>query len=254
MENQTIWQVQRCEGAEYLCSILEFLFPEYVRIFGQEVMTAAPCIVYNDPNSKCPRFIHSNPLTIRLHQKSLSFWAQTIFQLSHELCHYAMYQTKQDKTQTLSWFEEIVCEAMSLYALHYAAENWNKCKLAKYAPDFEKHIREYLENELLCDASDGFEQCSTVEKLQYYENGKFPENDRVTHVKERNKIYEAILRDPSEASCFLHYQWYIKPENGVVFDFNAWHKDDPKNLVLQLLSIFPIKGEEKEQCPNKHHP
>ena len=245
MENQPIWQVHRDEGAEYLCSILEFLLPEYGRIFGKEVMTAAPCIVYNDPNSKCPRFNHTEPVTIRLSQSSLSFWAQTIYQLSHEMCHYAMHQAKQDKTQTLSWFEEIVCEAMSLYALHYAAKNWGKCKLAKNYPDFGRHIQEYLENELLSDASDGFAKCNTVEKLQYYEKGKFPENDRATHVTERNKVYEVILSEPTEVSCVLRYQWYIQPENGVAFDFDAWYKDDPKNIVLQLLSIFPIKGEEK---------
>lgn len=102
-------------------------------------------------------------------------------------------------------------------------------------------IRDYLNHKLQCAASNGFAQCNTIEKLQSYEREKCPENDRATHVEERNKIYEAILRDPTEASCFLHYQRYIKPENGIAFDFNAWYTDDPRDLVLQLLSIFPIK-------------
>ena len=245
MRNVENWRVQQCEGAEYLCSILEFLLPEYVTIFGEEVMTVAPCIVYNDPNSECPLFEHTSPLSIRLSQTSLSFWAQTVYQLSHELCHYAMYQTKHDKSKTLSWFEEIVCEAMSLYALHYAARNWHKCKLAKCAPDFGNNIQEYLDNLLLCDATDGFEQCNTVEKLQCYERGQFPEKDRATHVRERNRIYEAVLRNPTEASCFLNYQWYIQPANGVVLDFDAWLKKESKDLVLQLFGISPIKDEEK---------
>ena len=205
----------------------------------------APCIVYNDTNAKCPCFNHTEPLTIRLNQESLSFWAQTIFQLSHEMCHYAMYQAKEDKEQTLSWFEEIVCEAMSLYALEYAAKNWNKCALYRINPDFRNHIQDYLDNELKCTALDGFAQCNTVPKLKIYESGKYPENDRATHVTERNRIYAAISQDPTEASCFLRYQWYIQPKDGVTFDFAAWYKDDPKNLILQLLSIYPIKGEEK---------
>lgn len=254
MSNQAIWQVQKCEGSDYLVEILKFLLPEYIRIFGKEVMLNAPCIVYNDTNAKCPRFNHTEPLTIRLHQKSLSFWAQTIFQLSHEMCHYAMYQTKKDKDQTLSWFEEIVCEAMSLYALEYAAKNWNKCSLYRISPDFGKHIQEYLDNELKCTALDGFAQCTTVPKLKNYESGKYPENDRTSHVTERNKIYTAISQNPTEVSCFLHYQWYIQPEDGVTFDFISWHRDDPKNLILQILSIYPIKGKEKLQCLNKHHP
>ena len=117
MSTQAIWQVQKCERSDDLVEILKFLLPEYIRIFGKEVMMNAPCIVYNDTNAKCPCFNHTEPLTIRLNQKSLSFWAQTIFQLSHEMCHYAMYQAKEDKEQTLSRINQIVCEAMSLYAL-----------------------------------------------------------------------------------------------------------------------------------------
>lgn len=247
MESQAIWQVQRCEGSEYLCSILEFLLPEYIRIFGQDVMTAATCIVYNDSSSECPRFNHTTPLTIRLSQASLSFWAQTIYQLSHELCHYAMYQTKQDKTQTLSWFEEIVSEAMSLYALHYAADNWKKCKLSNISPEFGVRIQDYLDGVLRSASSDGFKRCDTIEKLKNYESCKRPENDRATHVEERNIMYEAIMREPNEASCFLQYQRYIQPENGVALDFATWYRDEPKSLILQLCSIFPIKGEE-EKC------
>lgn len=115
MSNHANWLIQRCEGAEYLDSLLEFLLPEYIRIFGQDIMTTTPCIVHNDPDSECPYFHHTTPLKIRLSMSELSYWAQMVYQLSHELCHYAMYQTKQDKTKTLSWFEEIVCEAMSLY-------------------------------------------------------------------------------------------------------------------------------------------
>ena len=118
MKDIPVWKVQKCDGAEYLMALLQFLLAEYSRVFGTDIMTAEECIVYNDPESECPRIIFNTvPIRIRLHQKSLSFWAQTIFQLSHEMCHYAMYQAKEDKEQTLSWFEEIVCEAMSLYAL-----------------------------------------------------------------------------------------------------------------------------------------
>ena len=246
MSNQSIWQVQKTDGAESLVSIIEFLLPEYIRIFGRDVMTAAPCVVYNDPSSECPLFSHTLPLRIRLAQLSLDYWAQTIYQLSHEMCHYAMHQTKQDKEQTLSWLEEIVCEAMSLYALHYAAENWHKCKLAVKDPGFDNCIRRYLDKELKCVASDGFARCNTIEKLQFYESEANPENDRASHLTERNRIYQAIVKEPTELLCVLHYQNYIQPENGVAIDFASWYEAEPKNLILQLFRIFPIKGEEKQ--------
>lgn len=245
--DRRIWQVQKCEGSKYTESILEFLLAEYIRIFGAGVMTTAPCIVYNDSTAKCPQFNHSQPLSIRLNQPSLSYWSQTIYQLSHELCHYAMYQTKQDKSFTLSWFEEIVCEAMSLYALQYSAQNWHKCGLSTSDPDYNKSILEYLNNEINRPALDGFMQCDTLDKLRIYESCELSENDRTSHIAERNTIYHAIVKDPTEAVCFLHYQMYIQHENGVAFDFDVWHKKERKNLILQLLGIFPVKSNKAEK-------
>ena len=119
------WTVLESNNSNHTYYILEFLLEEFCQIFGFNVMHNEDCIVYNAPHSRCPRFIHSKPLSIRLHQSSLTFWSQTIYQLSHELCHYAMHQTKANKKISLSWFEEIICEAVSLYALKYSATNGN---------------------------------------------------------------------------------------------------------------------------------
>ena len=119
----------KTEGYEYLIDLLDFLLIEYVRIFGEDTLYAEKCLIYNDPEAECPMLIiNAIPIQIRLAQSSLNYWAQTIFQLSHELCHYCIRQRKDNKNYTLSWFEEIVCEAISLYFLKWAADNWNKCR------------------------------------------------------------------------------------------------------------------------------
>ena len=94
--------------------VLSFLLEEFSRVFGCEIMTNENCIVYNDPCSKYPMLITNiAPVHIRLSQNDLNAISQTIYQLSHELCHYAIRQRKANKSFTLSWFEEIVCEAAS---------------------------------------------------------------------------------------------------------------------------------------------
>ena len=197
------------------------------------------CIVYNDLNAECPRFNHSQPLTIRLHQSSLTYWSQTIFQLSHEMCHYAMHQTKPNRNITLSWFEEIVCEAASLYALEYASKEWLKCLLSKNSPAFFQSHKSYLDGELLKDYTDVFKRCNTVEKLKAYELLRLPETQRQTHRLERNTIYKAISTNPVELKCILDYTKYIE-SNGVTIDFDKWLQDAPCHFLEELKAIQPV--------------
>ena len=234
------WTVQKSEHYENTAFILAYLLEEFSRIFGSDVMTNEDCIVYNDISSQCPRFIHSSPLSIRLHQKSLMFWSQTIFQLSHEMCHYAMHQTKDNKDITLSWFEEIVCEAVSLYALEYASKEWSACKLSQYSPDFASNHKKYLYDELKSDYTDGFKVCDSVDKLLLYEVQKKPENERETHCEERNIIYATISKNPLELKSVLNYTKYIE-NNGVTIDFDRWIQDNPCNLLQELKKIQPVK-------------
>ena len=101
METST-WIVQNDVGVEYLVEIMRFLIPEYVRIFGRDKMYGESCIVYNDTEAECPMLITNlAPVRIRLAQESLSYWTQTIFQLSHEMCHYVIRQNKGIRDDTL---------------------------------------------------------------------------------------------------------------------------------------------------------
>ena len=138
------WTVQNAEHSEHGVYILAFLLTEFARLFGPDVMFNEDCIVYNDPSSECPMLIiNTTHVRIRLSQPNYSYWCQTIYQLSHEMCHYAFRQRKINKEFTLSWFEEIVCEAVSLYFLKYASERWSNCQLSQWSPSFfqnHKHI------------------------------------------------------------------------------------------------------------------
>lgn len=235
------WMVQIAEHCEDACSILRFLLEEFERLFGYDVMFNEDCVVYNDPHSKCPMLVaNSLPIRIRLSQERLSYWSQTIFQLSHEMCHYAIKQRTNNYACRLSWFEEIVCEAVSLYALDYASRNWSRCNLSQSSPAFFQAHKAYLENELGKVATNGLKRCDTVEKLMSYENQRLAETCRETYAAERVFVYRAISMHPSEVKNVLDYTKYIS-SNGVVIDFDRWIQDKPCLLLFNIKSIQPVK-------------
>ncbi len=199
------------------------------------------CIIYNDAASDCPMLIiNHKPVLIRLAQKSLSFWCQTIFQLSHELCHYAMRQHKVDKDFTLSWFEEIVCEAMSLYALQFAAKEWSQCQLSRINPSYTESFENYLNNELSQKGTDILQQCTTVELLKEYE--VHHSTDRATHRDERNELYYAILRYPSDCKYFCDYSKYVDDKTNLIINFYEWENNNPCQMIKVLHKLQPCGG------------
>lgn len=237
METQSVWRILDSDGAQYLEAITIFLMREFSRIFGLEKMIAEPCVIYNDTNAPCPMLIiNQTPIRIRIAQPALNYWAQTIFQLSHELCHYVFRQYKDDKQFTLSWFEEIICEAFSLYALQFASENWSSCSLSDLDPLFNQSIASYLHMELSKKGTDVFSKCTTVEALAEYE-----ENfscDRDSHRNERNYIYGIIALAPENMTFVCNYMDYLDP-NRLTLDFVKWKSESPCRLLDGLHSIQP---------------
>lgn len=235
------WYVMQAPMAGALSYLHEFLMVEYERIFSVETMHRFDCTIYNDPNSPCPRCDYSNPARIRLHQQSLNLWAQTVYQLSHEMTHYACYSVRGRSNGAISWYEEVACEAMSLYALEYAAANWKSCWLSHINPRFDGTIRDYL-NTVLADApSSGLADCRTHAALLAYERARYPENRRAGHVRERNLLYHAIRKAPWAAGAIPYYCNFVCA-GGVVIDFAAWRRANPTNpLIPVLASIQPAK-------------
>jgi len=242
--DKNIWTIVESEHPDHI-ALFTFLMTEYCRIFGMDTMTNEPCIIYNDINANYPMLVINNkPILIRLAQKSLSFWCQTIFQLSHELCHYAMRQHKADKDFTLSWFEEIVCEAMSLYALQFASKEWKQCQLSWSNPSYAESIENYLNDELNREGTDLLQQCTTVELLKEYEINH--SGDRDSHKNERNALFYAITTCPEECRCFCDYSKYVNKETNVTINFSSWENNDPSQLIRLLHKLQPccnIEGE-----------
>lgn len=237
MENK-VWNIKDDSDLKQLEKIFFFLLLLFEDIFGEDTMHNENCIVYNDVNADCPMLIISeNPIIIRLSQESTNYWAQCIFQLSHELCHYAIRQNKVDKAKTISWYEEIVCEAFSLYSLEYAYQKWDLCYLSKNNRTFYKSIGQYLDKEINNTGTDIFKLCVKNNFLNEYE--KIVESSRETHRNERNSFYVEISLHPKDCKELCNYQNYIC-EDGITIDFEKWFSETKNSLIKSLWKIIYI--------------
>ena len=223
----------------YLTAIYKLLMFRFREVFGSETMEAEPLVICNCPEAQCSMLVTScTPVVIRLAQQSLSYWAQTIFQLSHEMCHFAIRQHKADKDFILKWFEEIVCEAASLYFLEYSAKNWMRCELYTINREFDVSIRGYLDDELRREYTDDFQKCDTLEKMRDY--NKIAEEDRCGHRDERNRIYRIISENPTDLGSIVDYDRYVE-ENGVLIDFTRWIADCDSNIIRAFAELVPVQ-------------
>lgn len=238
MEKYQNWIVNPCENSYMLESILSFLLDYYSVLFGDGILRDEKCIVFNDPKADCPMLITNTPFPlIRLAQDSLTYWAQTIYQLSHEMCHYVFRQYKTQKDITLSWYEELVCESVSLLALEYSAQNWNECALSSNSPNFNKAIISYLQNELARAGTTEFSLSKTLKAMASYE--KIAQENRASRINERNRLYKALSENPTDCRCIMDYQKYTK-SNGVTLDLVKWYSDEQSSLIATLMEIIPI--------------
>ena len=231
------WTVAVFDGSEYVKQLLGFLLPEYTRLFGVETMNGERCIVFNDPKADCPMLITSTvPVMIRLAQASTSYWAQTIYQLSHEMCHYAIRQGHKGDSYILSWLEETICEAMSLYALEWAAVNWYKCPLSHRAPQFSNSIMAYLVDELKRIPKNSLSMCQTLGDLRACNQNAAAERDG--RLGERNALYRVISEFSEESYLFCDMYQYLN-EDKLTLDFEKWLADHPSEIVRCLSRIQP---------------
>ena len=114
MNNNSNLNKEQAYENEYIYqSIVAFVMEMFLNIFGKEIMFAEKLNIYNDPKSSCPMiFIDTSPIEIRTCITDIDNWVEIIFQLSHELTHFAIMQKNPNRYEYISWLEETICEAI----------------------------------------------------------------------------------------------------------------------------------------------
>ena len=240
MKWRKVWQVIPFKRRTDQRQIFLFLMEHFVRLFGERIMLNEPCRVYNDPTAPNPQISYSSGTEIRLTVADLSNWSETIFELSHEMCHYALRQGRSCNVPALSWFEEIVCEAMSLYCLAYAADHWRRCPLYKVNAGYAPMLRYWLKKDCNVPSNDYFSTCRSIRQLQNYESSGCPTSRRETHGVERNLVFQAMYCHPDEIPCVIRYADYRFWAAPIAIDFNRWLQDRPCPFLQTLKRVQPV--------------
>ena len=233
---------------EYIEGIFSTLYPQYAAIFGEEAMSYRPVIIYNSPDAPNPNTSAYEEYTIiKLSLDKTGYWSQMIFQLSHEMTHFAFGSSKPDSTiekkrMFSQWNEEIICEAMSLYMLDYMSENWAQCPLSKINRTYGASIGEYLEdayNEYKGNALLSSDNASLSGK-DFKALSDAANKDRDRHGAEANYCYDLYVKYGNQViGEVLNMYRYYNSEFSCI-NFTAWaNQTKHVNFVKELSRVQP---------------
>lgn len=224
------------DDQKYMRPLFEFLLVQFVKIFGEAALGTEKCSVYNDPAAACPMLITNHtPIQLRTCSKSLHHWAQYIYQTSHELTHYVIRQYKEDKSAIIRWFEETLCEAMSLYILKSSSLRWHECALSRISPNYDASLIDYFKNIYNKTGPSLLKTCHSLDDLKNIESTC--QTDRISRTIERNYVVDAFCEHPESISAFVYYPLYMRGD--LQINFEKWKEHDSTPLVPKLESIQP---------------
>lgn len=237
ISNNWLLAVQTPEDKKYMPPLFSFVIKMFVEIFGESMMKAEPCILFNDASAKYPMLIRNTiPIKIRTSVESLNLWNQYIYHLSHEMCHYVIRQYKDDKTAIIKWFEETLCEAMSLYILRLSGQRWNECALFSQNPGYGVALDTYWKNEYQNTEESVLKKCHTLHELELVE--EMCETNRKGRSIERNYLFDTFCVAPSSIAEFVYYPLFMRGD--IQIDFDAWEQRyENSSLVPHLKAIQP---------------
>jgi hypothetical protein len=199
-----------------------------------------PFVKINDPASNYPMLITStDPITIRTCAVDSSHWSQFYFQFGHEITHYVFRQYKKNKGVIIKWFEETVCEAMSLYVMNIIGQYWAANALYSKNSEYNIAIDDYIAKELEKTGTDKLRGCNTLEQLK--EVNQTSEENRDDRCFERSYLYGKFLELPDKIYSIFYYTDFIR-QDGLLINFDKWITSfsDAKGFLETVKIIQPI--------------
>jgi hypothetical protein len=162
-------------------------------------------------------------------------WSQLIYQFSHEFAHIlSNYTNKNEKNQ---WFEEALCEAISLYTLEKMSDSWKTNPPYPNWKSYAPSIKNYLNNVL----NEKHREIQEDLSIWYYRNKHSLQDD--PYIRNKNeivgtKIYYLMKAgnfklstiqylNLGKASSSKHLKSYLQ----------EWYKNTPRKDGESILSI-----------------
>lgn len=230
----------KIEGQEYMEPVVEFVLQQFIQIFGINIINNEPCIVFNNEKDKQPRlFINTTPIRIQVCMDSYQYWSQFIFQLSHEIMHYAIRQRKKDKRAEVKWLEETICEAASIYIVNNSANNWRKCSLSTINHTYYRSLKKYARDYYKKQKPSALKKITNMEDLRTFNQESDKDSEtRLLRSAERNIIYNDFRRNPKHIPMSTTYSNYTK--DNLLINLEDWKYNEPNNAFIPILeSIYP---------------
>lgn len=195
-----------------------------------------PCYVEINTSLDAPHYIDSAKKSsghhIELTVSHFNLWNQMLFQLAHEITHCFIFCNNQSVAHSISWVEETICEAMSLFFLKLSSQNWSRLPLYKINPKYARQfITPYLENEIEKDAgADKLGSCASYDELLHIEMTS--QSNREYRHEETVKLYELIKKN--DIAGLVKYRDYALA-NKRLLDTEAYRTAFPNNNAVSYL-------------------
>ncbi|MBI4291865.1 MAG: hypothetical protein HY661_10330 [Betaproteobacteria bacterium] len=237
------WGVASVQDIEsVLNSVAEVLLPSFPRHASVRIVVAA---------SKAGPRVLAERSSGGAHQVLLSvrdrLWDQFAYQFAHELCHIASNYDQREigsafGERSHQWFEETLCEVVSLVALDRLASRWKASPphagWEAYAPAFRRYA-----DRLLKDEHRHFVPASSV-AAWYRENEHSLEGN--PYLREKNELAATALLElfqgtPGSLEAIGYLNLNPPSQEGFAAYLASWYKCCPeahRPFVLRLISLF----------------
>ena len=171
-----------------------------------------------------------------------TYWAQYIYQFSHELCH-ILCRFDDDPTGN-KWFEESLCELASLFVLRQAGESWKEHPPYPNWKSYAPHLSTYAQQRI---------DKSSLHKGQtlaaWYRDNAAALRANATDREKNNVVAAALLplfeADPQHWAAVRHLN-DGRPTSPQTFQqyLQDWHDHTPREhrtFIRKIAGEFGIK-------------
>lgn len=183
---------------------------------------------FNSPES----WPNERPIRINLSMNSLSYWAQEVYQLAHECCHVLINSPYSPQVQD-EWFEEVICECASRFALVKMNGNGLAKKISPNSfLQYEKRLfKEKIYKFNPSSFSD--ESSETLLKMRTHHEWREPQK----HLA--NMLYPLIAENDDFWQSVPGLV-YFKDQNTFLENLNTWYEESPKAAKPQVAKIIKL--------------